>query len=94
MLCCCRKTLKELKRRKYCNSAQWLSFSDSDLCSRGMRVMVEGFSVQGQMRFDRGDPVNFEVERENLFELYAGTSVLRGRFQLEDRILQSLGLDL
>ena len=59
-----------------------------------MRVMAEGFSVQGQRRFDRGDPVNFEVQRENLFELYAGTSFLRRRFQLIDRILQSLGLDL
>lgn len=59
-----------------------------------MRIVVERLSVEGQMRFDRRDAVNFELEREKLFELYAGKSVLRRRFQLEDCMLQSLGVSL
>ena len=48
--------------------------------------------MEGQMRHDRYEDVNFEQERNNIFQLYRGTPILQRRGLLEDRVLQSLRL--
>lgn len=53
---------------------------------------MEGVSVDGQMRLDRNEDVDFEMERDKIFQSYAGKSVLRRIFYLENRVLQSLGV--
>ena len=55
---------------------------------------MEGLTVEGQMRYDRFERVNFESERRKIFKLYRGTPILERREILEDRIMQSLGLFL
>lgn len=50
--------------------------------------------MEGQMKHDRYERVNFESERQKIFKLYRGTPILERREILEDRIMQSLGLFL
>ena len=53
---------------------------------------MEGLTVEGQMRHDRYEAVNFERERRKIFKLYRRTNVLQRRRALEQRIMQSFGL--
>ena len=62
------------------------SFS-RETCSQCLRIAVEG-----QMRYDRFERVNFESERRKIFKLYRGTPILERREILEERVIQSLGL--
>ena len=52
---------------------------------------MEGLTVEGQMRHDRRERVNFERERRKIFKLYRRTNVLRRRRALEQRVMQSFG---
>ena len=72
---------------------QWLSFS-RETCSQCLRICVEGFTVEGHMRYDRYERVNFERERRKIFKLYRHTNVLQRRSALEQRMMQSFGLFL
>ena len=72
---------------------QWLSFSQ-ETCSQCLRICVEGLTVEGQMRHDRYERVNFERERRKIFKLYRHTNVLQRRIALEQRMMQSFGLFL
>ena len=47
--------------------------------------------MEGQMRYDRFERVNFESERRKIFKLYRGTPILERREILEERVIQSLG---
>jgi len=55
---------------------------------------VEGVTVEGQMKLDRRreEFVDYEVERHQIFKLYAGKPVLRKIQYLENRVIGSLGL--
>lgn len=86
----CRTVLPHLKKRKYCRSAEWLSFSNRP-CSHCMRLVVEGLTVDGQRLKDEEEPVNYALERELIFEYYPGKRVLNKIMFLEDRVLYSLG---
>ena len=86
-----RKCLCQIKSRHFCRSAQWVSFSQ-ETCSQCLRIAVEGLSVEGQMKHDRYERVNFESERWKIFKLYQGTPILERREILEERVMQSLGL--
>ena len=86
-----RKCLCQIKSRHFCRSAQWVSFS-RETCSQCLRIAVEGLSVEGQMKHDRYERVNFESERWKIFKLYRGTPILERREILEERVMQSLGL--
>ena len=57
-----------------------------------MRLIVEGVTVEGQTRLDNDQFVDFELERQGIFQLYEGKSVLRKIFYLENRVLHSLGV--
>ena len=81
----------QLKNRHFCRSAQWVSFS-RETCSQCLRIAVEGLAVEGQMRYDRFERVNFESERRKIFKLYRGTPILEKLEILEERVIQSLGL--
>lgn len=83
--------MRQLKNRHFCRSAQWVSFSP-ETCSQCLRIAVEGLTVEGQMRYDRFERVNFESERRKIFKLYRGTPILERREILEERVIQSLGL--
>ena len=48
--------------------------------------------MEGQMRYDRFERVNFESERRKIFKLYRGTPILEKLEILEERVIQSLGL--
>ena len=85
------KILRKLKKQKYCGSSQWLSFSLRP-CSHCMRIVMEGLSVEGQILTNRGEQVNFEIERDRLFHLYEGRNVLNRRLALEKRIIESFGM--
>ena len=56
-----------------------------------MRICIEGLSMEGQMRHNRYEAVDFQSERRKLFKLYRHTSALRRRRNLEQRIMNSLG---
>ena len=43
------------------------------------------------MRYDRRERVDFEHERRKIIKLYRGTSILRRRRALEQRVIESLG---
>lgn len=43
---------------------------------------------------NRGEQVNFEIERERLFHLFEGRNVLNRRITLEKRIIESFGIAL
>lgn len=43
---------------------------------------------------NRGEQVNFEIERERLFHLFEGRNVLNRRITLEERIIESFGIAL
>lgn len=83
--------MRQLKNRHFCRSAQWVSFS-RETCSQCLRIAVECLTVEGQMRYDRFERVNFESERRKIFKLYRGTPILERREILEERVIQSLGL--
>lgn len=87
-----RKTLQALKTRKLCHSALWVSFSEHFPCSHCMRLTVEGVTIEGQAKLDRNEVVDFELERQQIFQLYAGKSVLRKILYLENHVLESLGV--
>lgn len=87
-----RKTLQLLKTRKLCHSALWVSFSEFPPCTHCMRLTVEGVTLEGQTKLDRNQDVDFELERQRIFQLYAGKSVLRKILFLENRVLESLGV--
>ena len=53
---------------------------------------MEGVTVEGQSRLERYLEVDFELERQRIFHLYAGKSVLRKILCLENRVLESLGV--
>ena len=57
-----------------------------------MRLMVEGVTIEGQAKLDRNEVVDFELERQQIFQLYAGKSVLHKILYLENRVLESLGV--
>lgn len=42
-----------------------------------MRLTVEGVTVEGQSWLERYLEVDFELERQRIFHLFAGKSVLR-----------------
>ena len=42
-----------------------------------MRLKVEGVTVEGQSWLERYLEVDFELERQRIFDLFAGKSVLR-----------------
>lgn len=83
--------MRQIKDRHYCRSAQWLLFHEG-VCSQYLRIGVDCLTVTGQMRYDRYERVNFEMERRKIFKLYRGTGILRRRQSLEHRVIQSLGL--
>ena len=56
-----------------------------------MRIAVDCLSVEGQMKYDRYEDVNFERERRKVFKLYRGTPILERRRMVEERVMQSLG---
>ena len=87
-----RKTLQALKTRKLCHSALWVLFNEHLPCSHCMRLTVEGVTIEGQAKLDRNEVVDFELERQQIFQLYAGKSVLRKILYLENRVLESLGV--
>ena len=87
-----RKTLQALKTRKLCHSTLWVSFSEHFPCSHCMRLTVEGVTIEGQAKLDRNEVIDFELERQQIFQLYAGKSVLRKILYLENRVLESLGV--
>ena len=82
--------MRQIKNRHFCRSAQWLSFNQGN-CSQCLRIAVECLSVEGQMKHDRYERVNFERERRKVFKLYRGTQILERRQVLEQRMMQSLG---
>ena len=47
--------------------------------------------MEGQIRHNRYEAVDFQSERRKLFKLYRHTSALRRRRNLEQRIMNSLG---
>ena len=53
---------------------------------------MEGVTVEGQSLLERYLEVDFELERQRIFHLYAGKSVLRKILYLENRVLESLGV--
>ena len=57
-----------------------------------MRLTVERVTIEGQGKLDRNEDVDFELERQQIFQLYAGKSVLRKILYLENRVLESLGV--
>jgi len=57
-----------------------------------MKLTVEGVTIEGQTKLDRNQDVDFELERQRIFQLYAGKSVLRKILFVENRILESLGV--
>ena len=63
-----RKTLQALKTRKLCHSALWVSFSEHFPCSHCMRLTVEGVTIEGHGKLDRNEDVDFEVERQQIFQ--------------------------
>lgn len=82
--------MRQVKKRHFCQSVQWLSFNDG-VCSQCLRIGVECLTVTGQMRYDRRERVDFEHERPKIIKLYRGTSILRRRRALEQRVIESLG---
>lgn len=58
-----------------------------------MRVVVEGVTVDRQRLRDNQEPVNYALERETLFRLYSGKSVLNKIVWLEHRVFESCGLN-
>ena len=59
-----------------------------------MRLTVEGVTIEGQAKLDRNEDVVFELERQQICQLYAGKSVLRKIVYLENRVLESLGVSV
>ena len=59
-----------------------------------MRLTVEGVTIEGQAKLDRNEDVVFELERQQIFQLYAGKSVLLKIVYLENRVLESLGVSV
>ena len=58
-----------------------------------MRLVVEGVTVDGQRLHDNEEPVNFSLERELIFRLYSGKSVLSKILRLENKVFESHGLN-
>ena len=85
--------MRQIKNRHYCRSVQWLSFN-RETCSQCLRIAVEGLTVEGQMRHDRYERVNFERERRKIFKLYRGKQILEKPQTLKQRVMQSFGLFL
>lgn len=83
--------MRQVKKRHFCQSVQWVSFNDG-VCSQCLRIGVECLTVTGQMRYDRRERVDFEHERRKICKLYRGTAILRRRRALEHRVIESLGL--
>ena len=54
--------------------------------------MVEGVTIEGQAKLDRNEVVDFELERQQIFQLYACKSVLHKILYLENSVLESLGV--
>lgn len=59
-----------------------------------MRIVVKSLPVEGQILMNRGEQVNFEIERDRLFHLYEGRNVLNMRLALEESIIESFGIAL
>ena len=59
-----------------------------------MRLTVEGVTIEGQAKLDRNEDVVFELERQQIFQLYVGKSVLRKIVYLENRVQESLGVSV
>ena len=72
-----RKTLRAIKIRKMCRPALWVTFNEHAVCSHCMRLAVEGVTIEGQSWLERYLEVDFELERQRIFHLFAGKSVLR-----------------
>lgn len=83
--------MRQVKSRHFCTSAQWVSFS-TKVCMQCVRISVEGLTVEGQMKKDRNERVNFESEQRKLLKLYRHTSAIRRRRIHEQRVLNSFGL--
>lgn len=66
-----------MKIRKVCHSALWVTFNEHAVCSHCMRLTVEGVTIEGQSWLERYLEVDFELERQLIFHLFAGKSVLR-----------------
>ena len=71
-----------------------MAFFSQETCSQCLGICVEGLTVEGQMRHDRYEAINFERERRKIFKLYRRTNVLQRRRALEQRIMQYFGLFL
>ena len=83
--------MRQLKKRYFCKSAQWLSFLDG-VCSQCIRIAVDCLTVTGQMKYDRYECVNFERERRQILKLYRGTPIIERHWALEQCVMDSLGL--
>lgn len=55
---------------------------------------MKSLPVEGQILMNRGEQVNFEIERDRLFHLYEGRNVLNMRLALEESIIESFGIAL
>lgn len=61
-------------------------------CSHCMCLVIDGVTVEGQVKMYRFQDIDYEFERDTIIRLYQVKGVLEKMFFLENRVLQSFGI--
>lgn len=57
-----------------------------------MCLVIDGVTVEGQVKMYRFQDIDYEFERDTIIRLYQVKGVLEKMFFLENRVLQSFGI--